>query len=460
MNLASAAALVLLASAPPARAQPFEDQAAGVLRQTAKKAREIQAQAADGRLSASGPSSAAAGAGCVELAPPADVSRDVPPLGVAARINGRDYPSVFQAWHGADNLNEAPFAGATALPDAPRAGHGLSVANVARHDLAFFGPGAIGLKPVDSCAGLAIGFTADSVSRALAQRREMLAANPHLVLLAEIRWHDGPKGYLPADSPWWQAGDAHQDVPGEFHLLKVSDPEFREHVALQCKAAILTGVFDGCMFDWWSEGQYPDLPKLAHEVRVQIGDEALILVNANNRREKGSARDINGFFMEGFDSRFWPLDAQGWATAEANLVWQKQSLHAPVISALEGWAANSRGDIRDVQFMRALTALALTRSDGFVLFGDKNTDGLNDHRHDWYPFWNKGLGRPAGEAQVRPDGAVAREYEGGTVVYNPAANQAVTVRFPEPRFSRATHLTASAHAIVAGDGDIFEKTKR
>ena len=459
MNLASAAALVIFAALP-ARAQSFEDQAADILPQTTKRAQEIKREARSGGSPSSGAGSPAANASCIESAPPAGVSRPVPALGVAERINGRDFPSVFQAWHGADNLNEAPFSGATALPDAPQAGHGLNAANVARHDLAFFGPGAMGLTPVNSCAGLAIGFTPDSVSRALAKRREMLAANPRLVILAEIRWHDGQKGYLPDDSPWWQAGDAHQDVPGEFHLLKVSDPDFRRHVALQCKAAILTGVFDGCMFDWWAEAQYPDLPKLAKGVREAIGDEALILVNANNRQERGAARYINGFFMEGFDSRFWPLDAKGWKTAEDNLVWEKQSLHPPVISALEGWAASGRGDLSDVQFMRALTALSLTRSDGFVLFGDKNTDGLNDHRHDWYPFWNKGLGRPSGDAQDRPDGAVSRDYGGGTVVYNPASNKTVTVRFTEARFSRSTHLTSREHVIIAGDGDILETPKR
>ena len=452
MNLPLAAAL-LLAAAPPAPAQSFDDEVSAGVSGSVQQARDLQKRAASDSLPAAS-GGVSAGDGCVAYAPDADVSGSVPDTGAAERIAGRGFPSAFMAWHGAFNLDLEPFSGPTPLPDAPRDG-GVAAANAARHDLAFFGPSALGMKPVNSCAGLAIGYTPSTVARARDKRARMLADNPNLVLLAEIRWHDAPEGYLPKDSPWLKAGDPHQDVPGKWNLLNIDDPTFRRQVALQCKAAILTGVFDGCMFDWWSESSFPALPKLAQEVRAQIGDSALILVNANNRVTPGSAPYINGFFMEGFDSRFWPLDAQGWSTAEKNLVWQKQNLHPPVISCLEGWTMGSRGDLRDLQFMRALTALSLTRSDGFVLFGDPNTNGLNDHVHDWYPFWDKGLGRPNGDGKTQPDGSVRRDFSGGTAVYNPAANKTVTVRFPRPYFSRATHLTARDHTVPAGDGDIF-----
>lgn len=447
-----------LASAASASADDFSDPAAalGQAAQWTKKARDIQRQAAAVRAGRAAGASASAD-GCVVYGPDMDVTRPVPPLGVAARMAGRDFPSAFMAWHGAENLDQAPFAGATPLPDAP-SGHGQEPSNIARHDLAFFGPGALGLKPVNSCPGLAVGFTADSVARAMAKRAQILAANPRAIVLAEIRWHDGRQDHLPADSPWWKAGDPHEDArDGTYRLLNVGDPGFRAQVARQCKAAVLTGVFDGCMFDWWIETD--DVVKLARAVREAIGDEALIVVNSNNRRTPASARDINGLYMEGFNSPFWPADAAGWTTAEGNVQWAEQNLRAPAFAALEGWETSSRGDYRDVQMMRALTALALVKSRAFVLFGDKNTDGLNDHRHDWYPFWDKGLGRPKGDAQVLPDGGVSREYDGGTVVYNPPANRAVTVRFPEPRTSRASRLTAAAHAVAAGDGDIFTKPR-
>lgn len=383
---------------------------------------------------------------------PPDPDAPLPALDVAARVTGRDFPSVFEAWHGADNLNNAPFGGAQPLPDAPGAG-AQKASNIARHDLAFFSPSTLGLKPNADCQGLSVGYTAASIPAARARRQAILAANPHAVLLAEIRWHDAAANYLPADSTWWKAGDAHQDLKGDYRLLNWSDPSFQRQVALQCRAAVQSGVFDGCMFDWWVEDA--GVIGLARAVRAAIGPDALILVNANDRRPTATAADINGLYMEGFNSRFWSSDAAGWQKAEGNLEWADHALRAPQITAFEGWATNARGDLRDVQLMRAVTALSLTRSNGYVLFGDKNTDGVNDHRHDWYPFWDKGLGRPSGDAQTLPDGSVRREFSGGTVVYNPASNKTVTVRFPEARTSRATHRTSRDHVIVAGDGDIF-----
>jgi hypothetical protein len=446
-----------LLSSAPSRADDFTDQVQAGIQQGphwTDKARAIQKQQ-DALRNGQVTGPAATTDGCTVFGPDMDVTKPVPTLGVAARIKGRDFPSVVQPWHGADNLDPAPFSSPTPLPDAPKAGAGLNPANVARHDLAFFGPGAIGLKPVNSCQGLAVGYTAASVGPALAKRAEILSANPHAVLLAEIRWHDGRADYLPAASPWWKTGDAHQDMnDGAYRLLDVANPGFRAQVARQCKAAILTGVFDGCMFDWWIET--PDVIALAHDVRTAIGPEALIVVNANNRQAPGSAADINGLYMEGFGSSFWPANPSGWAQAQANIEWAEHSLHAPAFAALEGWAASSRSDFRDIQTMRALTALALTHSNAFVLFGDKNTDGANDHRHDWYPFWDKGLGGPPKDAQP-VDGATQREYPGGIVVYNPAANHPVTINFTEARYSRASHKTAKTHTVAPGDGDIFTK---
>jgi hypothetical protein len=388
--------------------------------------------------------------------PAPDLSAPLPPTGAASRITGRAFPSVFEAWHGADSLNQEPFAGQIPLPDAAPVQGAPNPANVARHDLAFFSPGSMGLKPINGCPGLSVGFTAASVVAARSRREQILAANPDAVVLAEIRWHDARADYLPAKSAWWKAGDPHQDLKGDDRLLDWSNPDFQKQVALQCKAAVQTGVFDGCMFDRWTEDK--GVIELARKVRAAIGEDALIVVNANNRQPSATAAYINGIYMEGFNSDFWPSDSEGWSALEKNLEWAQQSLHAPRITALEAWATESRGDLKDLQLMRAVTALALTRSDGYVLFGDKNTDGVNDHRHDWYPFWDKGLGRPSGDAKTMPDGSVQREFANGTAVYNPVANKkTVTVRFSEKRVSRATHKAAEKHDVNAGDGDIFLK---
>jgi arabinogalactan endo-1,4-beta-galactosidase len=105
--------------------------------------------------------------------------------------------------------------------------------------------------------------------------------------------------------------------------------------------------------------------------------------------------------------------------------------------------------------MRATTTLALTHGDGYCLFSDPNPLPTPDHMHNWYPFWNKSLGRPVAVGTTAADGTVRREFDGGTVVYNPMGNKEVIVRFPEPRTSVATGRTATEHRLGSPDGDIY-----
>jgi hypothetical protein len=78
-----------------------------------------------------------------------------------------------------------------------------------------------------------------------------------------------------------------------------------------------------------------------------------------------------------------------------------------------------------------------------------------DHLHDWYPFWDKSLGKAAGKGAAREDGAWSREFEKGTAIFNPFDNQPVKIGFPRSRRSVATGTVATEHTVPAGDGDIF-----
>ena len=108
--------------------------------------------------------------------------------------------------------------------------------------------------------------------------------------------------------------------------------------------------------------------------------------------------------------------AQDWQRIADTLAWAKAHLRQPRINCLETWYHQSRDDLN---LMRATTTLALTHSDGYCLFSDPNPLPTPDHLHDWYSFWNKSLGRPVGKGNANSDGTVRREFENGTVVYNP-----------------------------------------
>lgn len=110
--------------------------------------------------------------------------------------------------------------------------------------------------------------------------------------------------------------------------------------------------------------------------------------------------------------------------------------------------------------MRATTTLALTHCDGYCLFSDPNPLPSGDHLHNWYPIWDKSLGKPIGKEVAQPDGTVRREFEKGTVVYNPMGNKAVSVTLEEDRRSLATDNTARSHDLPSSDGDIFLKIEQ
>jgi hypothetical protein len=134
------------------------------------------------------------------------------------------------------------------------------------------------------------------------------------------------------------------------------------------------------------------------------------------------------------------------------LQWAEHSLYGPRVNCVEVWHHNSR---QDLSLMRAATALVLTHSNGYCLFSDPNPLPTADHLHDWYSFWDTDLGRPLADAAQRDDGAIVREFQAGTVIYNPMGNHAIEVAFEQPRTSRATAKSDRRHALAPCDGDIY-----
>jgi hypothetical protein len=356
---------------------------------------------------------------------------------VAARIAGRTFPSVFQAWNPADNLpGEA------------------SETTEARHDLIFHAPGFFGLQWNAPQEGLATGFRPESLPRALAKRRSLLSKNPNLILIAEIRYRDAHRSYLPENHAWWKR-DANGGLvmgweEGGYVQLDYGNPEYQAQVARQAQAAVRSGVVDGVMLDWWEDS--PERVQLIRKVRQAIGKDALILVNANDRKTPQTAPYVNGFFMECYRSK----TPEEWRVIADTLTWAEKNLRAPRINCVETWYHQSR---KDLNLMRATTTMTLALSDGYCLFSDPNSLPTPDHLHDWYPFWERRLGKPKRKGSWQADGSARREFERGTVVYNPMGNATVRVTFIESRRSIATGKVAREHMIGPADGDLLLRVR-
>jgi hypothetical protein len=352
-----------------------------------------------------------------------------------SRIAGRTFPSIFQAWNPADNLPNED-----------------ALVTAARHDLIFHGAGFYGLRWDHAYAGLATGFTQASIAQGLARREELLDLNPNLVLMMEIRYRDAHSSFLPEGHKWWRRDSGGDLVmgwaEGGYIQLDFSNPAYREQVAQRARAAVESGVVDGVMLDWWRDDA--DRLALIEAVRAAIGEEALILANANDRTTPQSAHLINGYFMECTRSAT-PGD---WRRIARTLVWAEEHLREPRVNCLETWYHDSR---QDLSLMRATTTLALTHSDGYGLFTDPNPLPTPDHLHNWYDFWDHDLGQPLAPGEQQADGSMIRAFGKGWVVYNPMGNAVVSLSFDGPVDSAATGKCAREHAIPPGDGDIFLK---
>jgi len=370
---------------------------------------------------------------------------------IAFKITNRDFPSIFAAWN----------AGSEGLPPGPLNPSALST--VARHDLYWADFSRFGLRVAGNQQYLmeatSFEFTPESIRAALRRRAEVLAANPHTVILVNVHYNAAnPKDFLPPESPIWLRNDQFDARNKEYgsHRLDFSNPAFQDKVAALCGALITTGVFDGCMLDGWHDDDNTAARiSLIQKIRATIGEKALLVGNVNQRLPTQTANYLNGMYMEGFGAKFFP----DWHLAAQNLLWGESHLRKPGITAFEGWWSAGRDQY---PLMREVTTLALVFSNGYVVFSDPNELPTPDHLHDWYPIWDKSLGKPTAPLATlnRPDlnGAYTRAFEKGEVVYKPPSNREVTVRFDKPHLSAATGTTSMSFIVAPGDGNMFLNT--
>lgn len=319
-------------------------------------------------------------------------------------------------------------------------------------------------------------------------------------------------GYFPPDSPYWLRdsngrpvigwgedtnGDGKIDENDEIlgYLIDFTNPEMQDLMAKQAVALDTSGLFDGILLDWWNEdyatssiavddwsetiltpaAELEARLAILRKIREHVADDFLILVNANMRQIPKSAPDVNGLFMECYKpehDKGYNLDQI--LQMEKTLLWAEQHLREPRINCLEGWRivtdymadldtrVAERNSTENLQWMRMITTLSLTHSDGYVLFGDDNAIPAPDHLHNWYDFYDADLGQPTQDSAVQYrdiTGLFIRAFENGWAVYN-RSGAARTVTFDEPVIGVNNGKRHSDHEIPDFDGEIFLKTDK
>ena len=378
---------------------------------------------------------------------------DMPPLLLKPRLENRSFPSLFAAWGGPGwirTLNRPDLS---------------DIENLASHDLWFSNP-RFGLDFRDTSQGIKV---VGMLEKAKQRRGEFLAHNPNMIFLVEIRMRDAFSGHFPHDSPNWlrdAEGNRIGHPDSTLYLIDFTRPDVQELIIQQAIAVSKCGLYDGVLFDHWREGSALGIDNtleqrardnILQRIRSETRPDFLIMGNTNNRIIPRTAPYLNGGFLETFvPGNYNGAVLETELTAVENaLLWLEENLREPQINALECWRVptESPDSATNLRWMRAITTLSLTHSDGYVLF--KATLG---HKHYWYNFWGADLGRPVSEEKAQlydnREGLYIREFTNGWAAYNHSGEQQV-VNLPEETQGVSSGLAGTEHALANLDGEMY-----
>ena len=396
-----------------------------------------------------------------------DESCEHVPFPVRDRIKNRNYPSIFARWSG---------PGWPPIVNRPEL---TGIENQASHDLWFSVP----------MFDLRFEYWPEEIKlvgnldEAIRRREEFLAINPHMVFLVQVRMRSGTEGYLPEDSPYWIRDAEGNIVEGD--LMDFTHPYIQDRIVKQAIAVSRCGLYDGIMFDWWGETEAVLADALGdwshkfrgNEAEQRARDNILRRIRAATRSDflilgnteyitppSRTGPHLNGGFMERPVPRILSRAdiEEVLAAVENALIWKEQNMREPQIIALEGEAVRTEppDSPTNLRWMRAITTLSLTHSDGYVLF--TGTGIPKDYRHYWFDFWDTDLGRPVGsKAQLYDEqipGLYIREFTNGWAVYNHSGEPQV-IALPEETQGVASGLVNTEHALANLDGEMYLRVK-
>lgn len=389
---------------------------------------------------------------------------EIPPFlpPVRERIESRSFPSIFQPWNNVVGSDHLTWEQRNVLHDL----HWTPTFN----DTILWA-----VTPMEPAAGVATSL-AGPLARARTIRQRRLNQNPNMIFLGGAANTAHPTvEWFPLDSNFWL-----RDVNGE--ILRKSDgkllinfvkPEFQDLLAKRISAFARCGLYDGIMLDEFNHhgagfgGRhlYPYTDKeiiqaytnIFREVRNQVRDDFLIIINAGRSKPMHYAEYVNGIFMETGTDYPYGYTHGGLYEIENTLLWSEQNLRTPRINCLEGWGipTETPDSPDNRRQMRVFTTMSLTHSDGYVVY---NTGGW-EPGHFWYPFWDANLGRPVGEKAQHYgdiDGLFIREFTNGWAVYN-RSGKTQTISLPESVTGVASKKSSITHILPDLDGEIYLK---
>ncbi len=317
--------------------------------------------------------------------------------------------------------------------------------------------------------------------RGLQERDEYIAANPNAVFLMHILEMRGAAiDYWGKEWPYWVRDSAGNVVfeggPGGAALVDFTHPEVQDIIVQQAISVSRCGLFDGIIFDYWRdeddvlhgyvsiEAQLQARLNIVRRIRAATRLNFLIQVNSNWAILPYTGPYINGLSMEtGIPN--WgktPEEREVMVTGvEKTVIWAEENMREPRINAIfgEAFPADEEPRSANFQWVRLLTTLSLTHSDGYAMIQHLGVP-RGDDQH-WYDFWDADLGQPvSAKRQLYQDieGLYIREFTNGWAVYN-HSGEAQVIMLPEEVQGVASGLVNTEHALANLDGEMYLRIK-
>ena len=385
-----------------------------------------------------------------------DETCDMPPLPLLPRLQNRTYPSIFAPWGASVNQ---PLLSWTE--------------RLAQHDMHFKN---FPFRQIFFNAGTHWEVRGPN-EEAIRMRDELIALNPNMVFLTRVKMANARPILFPADWPYW-VRDAQGNIfeyPNGIRLINFTHPDVQDMIVQQAIAVSKCGLYDGIVFDWWTDhapvlvdhrGGYSEeffgneaeqraRDNILQRIRAETRPDFLIIANTNDRIIPRTGRFINGGIMEAIV----PTTDESLKRVRNSLHWLEQNLRTPRINSLQGGSnADEPPDSpTNLRLMRAFTTLSLTHSDGYIQFAIGTG---NDHY--WYDFWDANLGQPVGAKTTLYDedipGLYIREFTNGWAAYNHSGESQV-ITLPEEVQGVASGLVNTAHTLPNFDGEMYLQVK-
>ena len=305
--------------------------------------------------------------------------------------------------------------------------------------------------------------------------------NPNMLFIPAIAVHGYQDDELPPDTDFLLRDADGQIViddyrPWDIWIPDILNPKFQQLIIDRVVAIADCGFFDGVLFDSWGDTHlfFQSLHNTATAeevieahitilkgIRERVRDDFLILINRNRRKSPRYAEWINGIYMETHRDRQDGYSYERLREMEEAVSWNEKHLREPRINVLPGEGVDQPIDSPDnLRWMRVITTLSLTHSDGYSMFVTPDPGGIM-----WHDFYDADLGRPVGGAETKGQlyenrsGLFIREFTNGWAVYN-RSGKSQDIQLPEKVSGWSSGVKNKRwHTLPNLDGEIYLKSE-